>query len=220
MNRLDVIILAVLALSALLGYHKGLLRTVYKMATFVAATIIARQFYPYLANIIRQSPLFGILQDIIRSAMDLNQADLSQAEGIDNLPLPNILQNMLRLYNTPNMFEVFQVSTIGDFVASFLANMLVNGMSMLLLFLACMIVFGVVGKLLNFVMYLPVIGTINRIGGFTFGLVLAAVTLWVGLVVAAIFVAPTNEMFYGLVNESFITQFVFERTLPQLARVE
>jgi len=224
MNPLDIIILAIVALCAIAGYHKGLIRTVYRLVSFFVAVIVARQLYPHVARVLRQTELFPTIQSAIARAMNLEdfvaeQATAAGTEVINNLPLPSILQNLLLSYNTPNMFELLQVATIEEYIAGFFANMVINGLAILAVFLLTMLALTFIGYALDIVSKLPVIRTLNRIGGFLFGIVMSAVIVWIALVLVALFVVTANPMISDMVEGSRIAQWLFERTLPQLAAV-
>ena len=224
MNALDIIILAIVALCAIAGYHKGLIRAVYRLVSFFVAIIVARQLYPYVARGLRQTELFPTIQGGIAHAMNLegfiaDQTATRGADLIDSLPLPGILQSLLHSYNTPNMFEILQVVTVEEYISGFFANMVINGIAILGVFLLTMLALTFIGYALDIVSKLPVIRTLNHIGGFVFGMAMSAVIIWLALVLVALFVVTANPMVSEMVESSRIAQWLFERTLPQLATV-
>ncbi|MCL1786565.1 MAG: CvpA family protein [Defluviitaleaceae bacterium] len=224
MNPLDIVILAIVALCAIAGYHKGLIRTVYRLVSFIVAIILARQLYPHVARTLRQTALFPTIRDGIAHAMNLEgfvteQTTMHTTNLIDNLPLPGVLQNMLHSHNTPSMFELLQVATLEEYVAGFFANMVINGLAILAVFALTMLALTFIGYALDIVSKLPVIRTLNRIGGFLFGVLISAVIIWVGLVLMALFVVAAHPMVSQMLEGSWITQRLFELTLPQLAMV-
>ena len=222
-NILDIIILGIIALCVLAGYYKGLIRTVYRLISFVIAMFIAFQISPYVARFLRQTQIFPSLQVAISRFMNFEAlfatvaGPQAQANVIDSLPLPAALQALLHSYNTPDMFEILQVSTIEDYVTGFLANMVITGLAILLVFVVAMIAFTIVGGAIDIVSKLPVINLINRIGGALFGLLTSSAAIWFLLVVAAFF--ASNDTVYSLLEGSWVARFVFEGTLPQLATV-
>jgi len=224
MNPLDIVIVAIIALCAIAGYHKGLIRTVYRLVSLFVAMFVARQLYPYVARALRQTELFPTIRDAIARAMNLegfvaDQTVAHSAEVIDNLPLPGILQRLLHSYNTPNMFELLQVATIEEYVAGFFANMVINGIAILAVFALTMIALTFIGYALDIVSMLPVIRTLNRIGGFAFGIVMSGVIIWFGLVLVALFATTAHPLINEMLEGSWIAQRLFEITLPQLVAV-
>ncbi|MCL2287403.1 MAG: CvpA family protein [Firmicutes bacterium] len=224
MNPLDIVIVAIVALCAIAGYHKGLIRTVYRLVSLFVAMLVARQLYPYVARALRQTELFPTIRDGIARAMNLegffaDQTAAYSVDIIDNLPLPGILQRILHSYNTPNMFELLQVATIEEYIAGFFANMVINGISILAVFALTMLALTFIGYALDIVSMLPVIRTLNRIGGLVFGVIMSAVILWFGLVLVALFATTAHPMINEMLEGSWIAQRLFEITVPQLITV-
>ena len=223
LNALDVIILAVVMLCTIVGYNKGLIRTVYRLISFVIALFIAYQIYPYVARILRQTFLFPTLQRGIASFMNLEPrivgyATPQGAEMIDSLPIPAILQALLHSFNTPEMFDTLNVATMEEYISGFFANIAVNGLAIVLVFVVTLIALFIIGAMLDIVSKLPIINTINRIGGAAFGIVVSGAAIWLGLVVAVLFVTSDTPVVYNALDGSWIAGLLLERTLPQLAR--
>ena len=223
MNVLDIIIIAIIALCVLAGYYKGLIRTIYRIVSFVIAAFVAFRLSPYVARLLRQTEVFPTLQAGISHFMNIetlfaNALGPQAQEGIINsLPIPAVLQTLLLSHNTPDMFEILQVSTIEEYVAGFLANMLITGLAVLLVFVLAMIALAIIGSALNIVSNLPVINLVNSLGGAIFGFLTSSAAIWFCLIVAAFF--ASNYTVYNLLEGSWVAQIVFDGTLPQLATV-
>jgi len=213
-NILDIVIFAVVALCVLAGYYKGLIRTIYRLVSFVVALFVAFQISPHVARVLRQTELFPSIQGAMSRFMNFEALN---ANLIDQLPLPAALQSLLHSNNTPDMFEILQVDTIEEYVSGFLANMIITGLAILLVFIVAMIALAIVGSAINVVGRLPVINLVNSVGGALFGLVTSSAAIWLCLVVAAFF--AYNDTVYSLLDGSWVARFVFEGTLPQLATV-
>jgi len=224
MNTLDVAILAIIALCAIAGYRRGLLRAVYRLVAFFAAIFIAHTLYPFVARALRQTVLLPRIQEGISDALNLESvfyehATARGAEVIDSLPIPDILQTLLHSYNTPSMFEMLQVTTVEEYVSGFFANIAINGIAILIVFALTLVVLVLVGNVLDIVSSLPVIRIVNCIGGVIFGVTVGAVIIWLGLVITVLFVAGAEPAVYAMLEGSWIAQWLFELTLPQLTVV-
>ena len=224
MNILDIVILAIIALCAIAGYRRGLLRAIFKLISFFLAIFIARAIYPFVARALRQTVLFPRIQQGISNALNLEnifygQSAVSGAEVIDTLPIPAILQNLLHSYNTPNMFEMLQVETVEEYVSGFFANIAINGIAILVVFIFTLILLILIGNALDIVSMLPIIRTVNRIGGVIFGVALGAIVIWLALIIVVLFVVGNHPSVYAILENSIVVEWVLERTLPQLAVV-
>ena len=225
MNSLDIAIVAIVAIFAIAGYRKGLLRTVYRLCAFAIAVFISWRLYPYGARLLRQTPLLPTIQEGIANGMNLQGffRDNIAPQGaniINELPIPQILRNLLHTNNTPDMFEILQVTTIEEYVSGFFANIVINGIAAIGVFLLACIALWVVGYMLDIVSKLPVIHFLNSIGGLCLGIVVSSAILWLLLVGTALFATGTHPQIYILLEGSYIAQRVFEATLPQLAAIQ
>lgn len=220
MNALDIVIFAVIAIAAFWGYRRGLLRTVYRLVSFFVAAFLARQFYFPVARWLRESELYDIVQEGIAQAINLEALVAQHGAGaIDNLPIPGALQGLLHTNNNSNMFELLQVHTLEEYIAGFFANMVMNGLGILLVFVLALLALAVVGKLLDIISVLPVIGTINSVAGLLFGVIVSLIIIWVSLIFCGLFVIAVYPEVQPILDNSWVAQRLFEITLPQLARV-
>ena len=224
MNILDIAILAIIALCAIAGYRRGLLRAVYRLVAFFVAIFIARALYPFVARALRQTVLLPRIQEGISNALNLEgvfyeQTTVRGTEVINSLPIPGILQTLLHSYNTPNMFEILQVATVEEYVSGFFANIVINGIAIVIVFVLTLVILVLIGNVLDVVTLLPVIRTLNHIGGVIFGVAVGAIVIWLALVITALFIAGAEPTVYALLEGSRIAQWLFEFTLPQLTTV-
>jgi len=223
MNVLDLAILAIIILCAFLGYKKGLIRTVYRLASFIVAIFIARQLYPAVARILRQTPLLPMIESRIVNSLNLEAVVQEHVaargtEIINALPLPGILQSLLHANYNPDMFELLQVATIEEYITGFFANMVINGIAVLIVFALTLILLAIIGHALDLVSKLPVIRTVNSVCGFIFGFAISSVIIWLCLIVAAVAFSGDSAV-VELMEESWIAQWLFETTFTQLATV-
>jgi len=216
MNALDIGIIAIVAIFAIVGYRKGLIRTVYRLVAFVAAIFVARWLYPYVARFLRGTTLFPTIQYGIANAMNIEH----EFSAIDHLPLPYVLRSILHTNNTPDMFELLQVTTLEEYISGFFANMAINGMAIVGVFLLTWLALVIVGYALDIVSMLPVIRTLNNVGGLLFGVAISIIIVWLGLVVAALFAIGAHPQIFDLLEGSIIAQRLLQATLPQLANVQ
>jgi len=214
MNTLDIIIIAVLFLFACIGMAQGLIKTVYRLMSFFIAIILAFILYPYMADFIRESIVFEWLVETIHNNLNIDYMvgdALTQDRNaaLYNLPLPAFLIDLLVTHDTNSNWVSMGVNNIGAFVSVFLAGLVVNIISMLLVFVLVKIVLALIGYLLDIVSRLPVIRTLNRIGGFVAGFAIGVVICWIVLVVISVFTTTSMyETVRGLLEDSwFIAHF-------------
>ena len=217
MNNLDIAIIAVLALCALSGYYRGFVHTVYRLGSLFLAIFLAVRLYPPVARFLRGSFIYENIRDRIISAANFESVFRENAPSpgigeavrnnniINALPLPYQLRQALHNYNTPDMYEILRVRTVEEFIAGFFANIVINVISLLVVFLLVMLILRIVGKALKIVDRLPVIASVNRIGGLVAGALIGVGVVWLGLTVLTMFFSTGgNATIYGLMQGSGI----------------
>jgi len=180
--------------------------------------------FPYAARALRQTPLFASIQERVASAINLdgffnNQVATYGAVLIDSLRLPPIFHSLLHSNNTPAMFELLRVSTMEEYITGFFANMAINAMSIIMVFVLTLIVLNIVSYGLNLFDKIPVIRTLNRIGGLIFGLVFGVLLVWIGVFVAAFFIVSIDIEIMEFLDESVIVSWLLDATLPVLSDI-
>ena len=220
MNALDVGLVAVLIACAIYGYKRGLVRTAYKLVSYFIALFLTVALYPHVSRFLRESFVYDSIRERIGRSAGFRPAPEVYTPAIDDatrgnnlinaLPLPQSLRDSLHNYNTPDMFEVLRVGTAEEFVSGFFANMVINALSMLLVFVIVIVILRFVGRALGIVDHLPVIRSLNRLGGFVAGACIGAIVVWFTLMVVTMFFsAGGNETLYGLLQGSGIVRWLF-----------
>lgn len=223
MNALDITILVILAIFAIVGYRRGLVHTVYRFVSFFAALFLAIRLHPFVSQFLRDSFVYEGIRDIIAGSGGFEAAfreyapapgigtAIRERNAINALPVPQALRDLLNNNNTPYVRDILRVGTLEDFVAGFFANIVINIISMLAVFIIVMLILKFIGSALRIVDKLPVVSSVNRLGGFMVGAIIGAGIVWLCLVVMTVFFATGgNETVYGLVQGSTVTSWLLE----------
>jgi len=209
---IDVIIIGTVALFMYLGYRRGLLRMIFSLISFILAILLASYLFPIVAEWMMETPVYYALKDYIVRTMGLE--DMVQAhsgEIITNLPLPDIILNFLYQHNTPNAFEILNVSTIEEYIAAYFARMAINVISLFVVFVVVKFILSLISGLLDLMSRLPVIKQFNKGGGLLIGLALGVIIVWIGLAVMTLFfLDPTNPDLMSMLENSLIAGWVYE----------
>ena len=222
MNTLDVAIFAIVALCALSGYYKGLVHTAYRMVSLFLALFLSTRLYPPVARFLRDSFIFDSLRDRIITAANFeavfrenlpspNIGEAMRNSNIINaLPLPQQIRDVIYNHNTPDIYELLRVRTIEEYIAGFFANIVINVMAMLLVFIIVMVALRLIGKALNLVDRVPVVSMVNNIGGMVAGALLGAGFIWLGISILTMFSSiGGNNTLYSMMEGSWVVSWLF-----------
>lgn len=199
---LDILIVAVIALFAFLGWRKGMILSLCGLlAIFVAyagATFISRTFSKDVANILQpaiQTRIEDLLDDALppasavppassllpdgSSAQDdlLENATIRQAlDALENSELFSGLQKNLEDAVRQGLVPV--MSTAAASIASYLALQASQLILFYLSFLLIMIIWWLLSHALDLACRLPVLRTFNELGGLLIGILKGALILF------------------------------------------
>ena len=208
MNFVDLGVFIIIGLCAISGYKNGLLYTIYRFVSFFAALLVSWLLFPVLSRLLRATRLHDIFSNMVSNAFDLENRATSgvfdnMGAFIEDLPLPDMFKNILSV----NIDLEAPVQTADNLVSSLIANMIINGLSIILIFLLVTFGFSFLGGLVNLVGRLPIIKKLNRLGGVIVGILVGAVLSWLALALfIMIIVFAANQYMADLIQDSFIVR--------------
>lgn len=222
MNILDIGILAIVGFCALAGFRKGLIRMVYRLASFFIAIVLAWLLFPHVAGVFRATPMPDVIQTSIKNNLNLDAFIAEQAaeradgviESLYALPFPDTLVTFLS--NSIEAGVTMHIDTIEEHVSAFFAGIAVNAIALVVVFVLVLIGLSVGGFALDIVAKLPVVNSFNNGGGLIAGLFLGIGIVWVLVVTMSMFFVA-DPYLYELLENSFAAGIILNSVLPQLA---
>jgi len=161
---IDVCVIFIFVWYLARGWRKGLARTLVTMLSCVFAMLLAWQLYEYVADFLRT---IGV-QDKIAAGFGVSnqvpiEPSITEASAyIESLFLPKALKSSMLGNNNYEAYAALGVNSFGDYIGVFLANIVVNAIALLGVFLAAFLVLRLVGRSLSLVNHIPLLGLANR----------------------------------------------------------
>ncbi len=216
MNIVLIAAIIILIASALIGFGRGLVKSVFSTFALIVAIVLAIQIMPYGTRLLRQTPIYTNIYNSIQSSLD-DQLQTSaegvsqQMEIIDQMEnMPDFIKNLLKSNNNTQMYEALGISQFSEYVSNYITVLILNAISLLVCFLIIYIVLRIVGCMLDMLSRIPVINGLNRIGGFIFGLLNGAAYLWIGCIIVTIFSSTGwGQYIFAQINDSVILSFIY-----------
>lgn len=172
MKWFDLLILLILGLSSLSGYKRGFILTLFSLGSYIIAFITAKTYYPLLAQWIRKSPhIFEGVQGFVGKNIKLHLPEImeSNVEGFSKLP--NLLENYLYREISLETYANQTIEAVKGHVVDVLATFFINIISMIILFIAVRTLILLIGHVVNQIFELPVLHTVNSLGGGVAGFI-------------------------------------------------
>lgn len=115
-----------------------------------------------------------------------NLTRIEQTELIENLPLPEFLQDILLDYNNEEGYQGLGVSTFQDYLIGFIATGILNVAAFLASVLIVHLLLWLSISALSILANLPVIRVVNRVAGLALGLLQAMLVLWLAFLILSL----------------------------------
>ena len=194
---LDLIVIAIIALSTFIGYKKGLIKVAFGLVSFILAIALSVILYKPVSNfIIEYTPIDNYIEQTISER--LNSPEITDEET------ENIVSNYY------NNFK----NTSTQIVASGISKAIIN--------ISCMIIVFIISKLLllffrfigDLIAKLPLIKQINHAGGFLYGLLRSFIIIY-GLLALIAISSPIINMnnLITMINNTIITNIMYNNNI-------
>lgn len=203
---LDIILVALMALSIFLGYKKGLVKVAVKLCAFIIAVIVAVVLYKPVSNlIIKNTELDEKIQNVIieNGTRKLEEADEEEKN--------NLLENMQRYVdNTIAETQNEIVETVADQLSVRLINILV----IVGLFIVTRLALILLVFISDIITSLPIIKQFNELGGVIYGIIRGLFIIYIILAVVFLIISMTsNNSIISAIDSSFITKFMYNNNI-------
>ena len=193
----DLILIAVIALFAFIGYKRGLIKVAFNLISFILAIVISIVLYrPISTFVINYTPL----DDMIETAVEerLSSSDITTEEK------ENIVSNYY------NNIKNSSTAVIADGISKTIIN------------IGCMIIVFIVSKIILFffrsmgdlIAKLPLIKQVNHAGGFLYGILKGFIIIYLLLALISIIspIIDINEI-VTIINNSIITNIMYNNNI-------
>jgi uncharacterized membrane protein required for colicin V production len=217
MNILDIIVIGIIGFCALNGLFKGLVKTLFGLSSTIIALILTLLITPQLSSLIVTNTSFDeIISEKTVELLKIENLLWDKDASLDTtisegaLKLPKNLLEFLTKNNTPETNQLLEAKGLGDYISSSMATMAVNVFILIVVFMIISLVLNALVVLLDIVAHLPVIKTMNKLGGFTIGLVIGIIIVWVStLALSFIISTQASDTISKLIEESILTKLFY-----------
>ena len=191
----DLIIIAIIALSAFLGYRKGLVVLAIKLCAFIIAIAITFVIYKPVANVIIN--VTGIDETIENAILEKANGIMSEENNETSI----------------QMIEYAKTGLLPEAAREIAVNIVTGGV-FLILFIIVRIAIKFVTALANAVAKLPIIKQFNEMGGILYGVLRGLLIIYVAMLIIGVTgqINPENTVHQSL-NSSYIGKMMYNNNI-------
>ena len=216
---LDILALVLVVGTAVQAYRKGFVRAALNFLPMVAALAATRFLTPAVSEFLRKTPFFDALTNTVGNGLHLENAIgdaamQTQTDIIQSMHLPDFLKESLVENNNPVIYHLLDVESLQAYIAGFLANICINIISVLLVFVVVWLAVKFVLKALNLISKLPVLNFFNRACGFLVGLLKGLCVAWLICFVLTFFQCNSAfDFFFDALNLTHVALPLYENNI-------
>ncbi len=231
---LTAMVLLLVLFYALGGYRKGFVKTLLSMAFLILAVVIVYFASPHVSRFLKEeTPVYEVIEKRCQTIFTLENLTKLQSDGleeaeeteseltrmeqsrvIERLMLPELLKNQLIENNHPSGYAKLAVTNFENYVAAFMANLVLTALSYVVTFLTAVILLKILGGLLGMITELPGVRGINRILGFFLGALQGVLVVWIFFLILTMFGSTDlGQKLLSLISESPILSWFYDGNL-------
>ncbi|HHV30258.1 CvpA family protein [Acetivibrio mesophilus] len=224
MNWIDLVVIGIILGLALIGMKKGIVYSVFKLASFFISAVLSVKLYPIIAKALSGTKIFDSIKSGIFNNLMLRQEAMSPSinDGakataqsvIDGLSLPGFMKDMMQnsiVKSLPNVTELIDVSTIMDSLSGLLAYMIIDIISLIVMFIVIRIGLFILERVIKGVTKLPIIKQADKIGGFTFGALEGLLTVCIVFAILMMFSSsPKFQGVFDAIEHSTVAKVLYQ----------
>ncbi len=203
---LDIIIIALMAISIFLGYKKGLVKVAVKLCAFLIAVIVTLVFYkPVSKLIIENTELDNKIENVIieNGTKKLEESD-EESKG-------NLLENMQEyIDNTVTQTQ----NEIVENAAKEISVRIINVLVIVGLFIATRLVLILLVLISDLITSIPIIKQFNELGGVLYGIIRGLALIYAILAIVFLVASMSaNNGILTVIDSSIITKFMYKNNI-------
>ena len=213
MNWTLVAVLAILIVSTLIGWKKGLIKMLLSLVSMVLVIIITSLIAPGVTKIIKQNTEWDeALESKVEVLLEEKGMLISDdvAVNTDELDLPVAIKD--KIGDSAAEYLSKGAEAYNNYVVSLIAGLILSAIVYLVLFIILMICMGIICRLINLVSKLPVIKQANAILGIAAGLLEGLVFVWLFFVILTVFANfDFASKVYDDINRNAFLGFLYDK---------
>lgn len=223
MNWLTIGTLAVLVLYMINGARRGMIRTAFSLAGILLTLILGYLFSPAVSEFLKEeTPVYQSIQKSCEESIQEsigkeleNQTDRKQQNAfIESLPLPKELQEILIRNNNTEGYNRMVAETFAQYLSNSAAQIAVGVISLILTFFLIRIVLRFLEGFLDGVFSLPILSSLNRLGGAALGAIQGLFLIWIVFLILMLFWdTGWSQTALEFVQKSELTAYLYEKNV-------
>ena len=215
-NFVLIIAAVIFLVTVIVGGIRGFIRSFFAAFSVIIAIVVAAYAGPYVGKMIQQTPVYSAIETNIEIKLDeYSEAQAEkvteQIDTINGYPIPDTIKKALIENNNHQIYEALGVDVFNEYIAAYMACLIINALSFLLVLIFALILLKVIETSLGLIGKLPILHGLNTIGGVILGGVHGMIVLWILCIVVTIFSwTEIGGLISEEINDSVILKWIYD----------
>lgn len=216
MNWTDIGVLVIILIFTIIGVRNGFLYSVFRLFSYIVSVIFAVKFYPVLSEMLQKTVIYtniktSVINGIIKqqAADGVSLQERTAQSMVDGLKLPGFLKDAI--LDNVGKKDIFGVQKILDAIGSEIALLVINILSMILIYL--IIRFGLIFArvLIKTIAKLPVFRQLDKAGGLILGAIEGVLIVYILCALLILFSAfPKFTQVINSIETSRVASYFYQ----------
>lgn len=220
MNILDLIVIVLLVFYALNGAYRGFSGSVLNLGGFLVSWILSFITYPLLSGALSSESVLGSLKFYIEGSEKVGNVELAKTaitqlsetqiqSVVDKAALPPPFDTAILSNIKSQAFASQGVTSLGDYFNLTIFNVMINIISILLIFAALRILFTLLTNAFSYASKLPTLRSMDTLAGGLIGFVRGFLAMYMVFMLVPVVLIMINISAITVIFNSSITCRIF-----------
>lgn len=202
---LDIVLIIILLISAFIGYKKGLVGVVLSIVSLILSIILAVFLQGTVANYLYSETGVGtMIESSIKTTIE------TELENRLNTEVEENENKFIDMFFEPEELA----TTVVDESANKITMFILKGISFVGIFILVFIICYILRMILNIVFKLPILNSINKVGGVSLNVLKTVFKIWILLaIIYFVSFVPLVDTINNFIDSSVVTKFLYENNI-------
>lgn len=193
MSALEIIVASIVVVFAIKGMKQGLVLTICSFVTLFLAVMITQVVTPQVSSAIGENQnIVSFMSEKVESVLFKNDNDkedskIDNEKQIEQLSIPEVLKKELKENDSKSKYEQLGATNFQEYASTYIAYSIINTITYIVVFIIVLSILKIITHALNLLTKLPVIHTLNKLGGLGVGALEGLIIVWIGFVALTMF---------------------------------
>lgn len=204
------------------GYKQGAIKIAVTLVASILGIVLAVLFAQPFSDFIKENTdlysnveesMHTFVQGYMKDELD-EKADELTGDMLKDLPLPKEISDVLLKNNNKETVAEMGAVSIADYISKELANMIVNTISFIILYVLISIAIRIILSVADVIAKLPLVKEVNKLAGVAVGLAEGLIVVWIFfIVVTALTSTEFGQIVMEQVKNNQILSFIYDNNL-------